>query len=139
MPNKNQAAEGENQKAPEIEMTEDQMIAEAKKAIPFFDYQESAMEGEINGLINALYDKCVELDIPFMGAINFAVKDEGDGFSLGVRGIQVIGKDGFAPAPLYAMAAVRDNQELAELVLTISRDPVKMQMIKMLGGIAADH
>jgi len=150
MSNDNQAAEENNnpegQKAPEQKdqtasevnaETEAEKIAAAKNKIPFFNEGSSVLDedGEINLLINALFEACAAKNIPFIGAINHTVEDEGDSFSVGIRAIQVIGKGGFTPANLLAMRACMESKELSELVLNIANDPMKMQMVQMMASL----
>ena len=124
-----QTAENTATKEPERE--------ELKKRIPFFDETASVLEkgGEIDLLINALYEACEAKNIPFIGAITYAVSDEGNSFSVGLRGIQNAGEGGFAPVNLHAMAAVMNSKDLSEFVLNIANDKRSMQMIDMLSQL----
>ena len=143
MSNENQAAEEnqnpEGQTKPETASevnaeVEAEMIAKSKARIPFFNEAESVETkgGEIDLLVNALYEACKAKNIPFIGAINYAVIDDGDSFSVGLRGIQVIGENGFAPANLNAMQVCMQSKEVSELVLNIAQDETKMKMLSLM-------
>jgi len=130
MSNDNQAVE--NKEA--VSETEAEQIAAAKSKIPFFDEMASVVDegGEIDLLINALYEACMAKNIPFVGAAVHSIVDEGDGFSLGLRGIQVTGENGFVPAGLVAMNICMESKEISELVVNIANDPKKMAMLQMM-------
>ncbi len=124
---------GDNQQAPETKATK-----EDEQKIHSFDETASVVDddGEINKVINHLFDLCKAKNIPLVLALAHKIEDGEDSFEAEIRGTVSTGKDGFLPPNLAAMNLVLKHRELSKMVTSFAHNKSGMEMLALLSKLS---